>query len=121
MTCSATALVILSMEIQGRAERYMNKDMVNLTVEEMNRKVRRLRPDDLVEIRTEPGGMPVKAYVVRIYKNIVQFKKTDGSVFTTDYFTAMQANVIKPSGFESRSKEMAMRDFADAVRNSGTK
>ena len=94
----------------------MNKNMVNLTVEEMRRKVMQLHPGDVVELQLESEELPITATLVKIYKNIVQFRKPNGTLLTTDYFTAMHANVIKPSGFERYSDDMAMADIEDAFQ-----
>lgn len=96
----------------------MNKNLVSLTVGEVRRRVMNFHPGDRVEIQVGDEEMPVVATLVKIYPSIVAFKKDDNSTFTADYFTvATKANIIRASGFETYSENMAISDIADAVRN----
>ena len=90
----------------------MKKEKEGLTVDSMSAKVRELKPGDVVEIPADCNdGIPCKATVVRIYPRIVQFKKDNGMGFSLNYFDSLKVTVIKPSGFEEYSEEMAEKDI----------
>lgn len=99
----------------------MKKERGGLTVDEMSAKVRELKPGDVVEIPADCNdGNPCKATVVRIYPRIVQFQKSDGTGFSLNYFDAMKVSIIKPSGFEEYSEDMAMNDMISSLEESST-
>lgn len=92
----------------------MKKDMNSgLRKSEIRNKVMQMHPGDVVEIIPDNGKTEI-AVLEKIYPNIVQFRKKNGLVVTLDYFSAMKVNVIKPSGFEERSEDMAMNDIINA-------
>lgn len=95
----------------------MKKDTAALTLMEIQNRVKRLRPGDKVELPDKDGNLPYVATVLRIGKNIVQFKKENGITISLSFFEAMQANLIKPSGFEAYSNDNALGDFCNAINN----
>lgn len=94
----------------------MKNDGVNLTAKAIKNKVMQLCIGDIVEIEDEEYGSYL-ASVERIYPNIVLFRKKNGIAVSLDYFSAAQVNVVKPSGCEPRSEEMAMTDLSEALNN----
>lgn len=95
----------------------MKKNMVNLTITEMRKKVMRLHPGDIVEIQVRDDEPPIVAKVDKIYTNIVMFEKPNGTKFSTNYFDAMNANIIKSSDFVIRDDNMELDDMANAFMN----
>lgn len=77
----------------------------------LNRKVRSLRPGDIVLLpdnsyETLTNGIQ-KATVQRIYSHIVSLKTIpDGRMISLSYVDAAKLQVIRPAEFEIKSKEM---------------
>lgn len=92
----------------------MKENNVNLTIDEIKRRVMQLHPGDLVEFETDDEI--VVATLVKINKNLVEFRKENGMRVSLSYFDAMHVNVIRPSGFESYNEQMAIRDFTNALK-----
>lgn len=87
-----------------------------LTKEILKEKINRLHPGDVVEIEDEMGDSYL-ATVERVYPNIVLFRKKNGTAVSLDYFSASQANLVKPSGYEARSEDIGMEDMEAALCN----
>lgn len=95
----------------------MKKTTSNLTIKEMRASVLRMRPGDVYEIPKESTGGTELVTLDKIYSNIVQFHRENGTKVTLSYFDAMNANLVKPAGFEVRSNDMELDDMADTFSN----
>lgn len=94
----------------------MKKDIQDLTFLEIKRYIMRMHPGDRFELPSKDGDIPYTACMKKIGKNLVQFQKDDGSIVSLNYFEAMQANLIKPSNFESYGTDDEMDDICNALK-----